>query len=728
MFAMEKGSSSPLKYPGAYILVITTLIVICNASQIRKQGLAVFKINKEPAKSERNLEREEIFCFEDKCWCYDTTANCSHNNGRLKFVPKLPSKTARLIFSYNNLTTIPSDDFFKNVYGIIYLDLRHNGLRYIAGGAFRGFRRLEILKLDYNNLRYNDGISPVLSAKRLRTLYIRNNDLGPPPKDLFTRKSVSVSALNTIDMSNNMVYHLNLSVFAPAPNFVVLWAVRCRITSTTPGYLPRLKLLNLQSNALYEIPETCRNGTSLFPSLAKLLLLQNKISALSRDICLPNLYSLELSRNPISVFQTDMFNHGRFPSMVKLALNAIQPVSRIEKFAFRHPTLALLSLMYCNIPFRDNTIDPDSFSGSPHLVYLQLSHSQASGISAEKFTRLFGSVKNLQTLYLGQSSLQTIEERTFNQLLRLRKLYLHGNKLIEIPDGAFDSLVNLTDLKLSSNQLETVKESLFSVEIRKQLRHLDLSGNPFICDCRLMWFKDWYDSAPSLFNNSHSNYTCTNIPGTVLGSFFLQNQACMISHEMCVVIIACTVIFIFVITVLSRIYQYRWHIRLMLAFRGHGDIMRRRLQAQNFDFDIFVSCADEDEPWVVQHLLPQLEGRLGLRVCFHKRDFLLGKSILSNIVDSVKTSKRFLMVFSEHFAKSQWCQFELDLCLGHVLDNEDALIVTCLGDVASRDLTSTMTAVLNTTTYIQWDQSPYVRASFWNRLELCMRDVLPAAP
>ena len=31
---------------------------------------------------------------------------------------------------------------------------------------------------------------------------------------------------------------------------------------------------------------------------------------------------------------------------------------------------------------------------------------------------------------------------------------------------------------------------------------------------------------------------------------------------------------------------------------------------------------------------------------------------------ALKTSKKFLMVFSEHFAKSQWCQFELDLCPG----------------------------------------------------------------
>ena len=259
---------------------------------------------------------------------------------------------------------------------------------------------------------------------------------------------------------------------------------------------------------------------------------------------------------------------------------------------------------------------------------------------------------------------------------------------------------------------------------RKRLRHLDFSGNPFLCDCYILWFQKWFVSSPSLFNSSYGNYTCSNNPNTLLKSFVLNEQACYLRIETYRALIVCVVIFIFGLSAVSTLYQYRWHIRLMLAFRGHRDIMRKQLQAENFAFDIFVSCAEEDETWVLQHLLPQLEGRLRLRLCFHKRDFVPGKAILNNILDCVKTSKKFMMIFSKHFAQSRWCQFELDLCLGHVLDNEGALIVTCLDDVASRDLTRTMMAVLSTTTYIQWEQNPYVRASFWNRLELSLKDVI----
>ncbi|KAL8561091.1 hypothetical protein ACOMHN_031035 [Nucella lapillus] len=210
-----------------------------------------------------------------------------------------------------------------------------------------------------------------------------------------------------------------------------------------------------------------------------------------------------------------------------------------------------------------------------------------------------------------------------------------------------------------------------------------------------------------------------------LQSFTMNPQACILSRESYSAITACFIAFLVLLSLVSAVHHYRWHIRLMLAFKGHSDIMRKRLQTEHFDYDVFVSFAGEDLSWVRQHLAPQLEGGWGLRLCIHERDFLPGKNILDNIVDSVKASKKYVMVFSRHFALSPWCQFELDLCLGHVMDYNDALIVTCLDDIASRDMTSTMSAVLKTTTYLQWRNSPDDVRSFWQRIRLSVRDLIP---
>ena len=114
-----------------------------------------------------------------------------------------------------------------------------------------------------------------------------------------------------------------------------------------------------------------------------------------------------------------------------------------------------------------------------------------------------------------------------------------------------------------------------------------------------------------------------------------------------------------------------------------------------------------------------------MRLCLHERDFILGKNIVDNICDCVETSKKVLVVFSKHFCRSQWCQFELQFCLNHVIDFDDALVVTCLDDVGSRDLTTAMMAVLKTTTYIQWEEHPDAIASFWGRLRVALQDILP---
>nr|KAG5698478.1 hypothetical protein BaRGS_022008 [Batillaria attramentaria] len=126
----------------------------------------------------------------------------------------------------------------------------------------------------------------------------------------------------------------------------------------------------------------------------------------------------------------------------------------------------------------------------------------------------------------------------------------------------------------------------------------------------------------------------------------------------------------------ATLYRYRWHIRLVLyeAYRGRGDRWRR-LQEQHFRYDVFVSYDKEDLNWVREHLMPELEGRLGLRLCIHQRDFTLGAPIVENIEESVKDSKKVMMIFSKNFVHSQWCQFELQLCLSHVLRHDDSLLV-----------------------------------------------------
>ncbi|XP_070198594.1 toll-like receptor 1 [Littorina saxatilis] len=235
---------------------------------------------------------------------------------------------------------------------------------------------------------------------------------------------------------------------------------------------------------------------------------------------------------------------------------------------------------------------------------------------------------------------------------------------------------------------------------------------------------------PKLFirhTYTEHKYTCDNLPGVNLTDFSMVEQACLLSRSLNVMIVFTCTLMIVTLTTASLVFRFRWNIRLALyeAFRGRGDVRRLRLLADHFDYDVFVSYAKEDLPWVYQQLMPELEGRQGLRLCVHERDFIPGNNIVDNIVECVQSSKKILMVYSKDFLRSQWCQFELTFCMNHVMNYDDVLLIVCVDDVTSRDMTAAMMAVLRTTTYIQWEELDDAVHSFWGRLRLALHEIIP---
>lgn len=60
------------------------------------------------------------------------------------------------------------------------------------------------------------------------------------------------------------------------------------------------------------------------------------------------------------------------------------------------------------------------------------------------------------------------------------------------------------------------------------------------------------------------------------------------------------------------------------------------------------------------------------------------------------------------------------------MDRDDALLIVCLDNISSRDLTAAMLAVLKTTTFIQWDDDSDAQSSFWGRLSVALQEITPS--
>jgi hypothetical protein len=351
------------------------------------------------------------------------------------------------------------------------------------------------------------------------------------------------------------------------------------------------------------------------------------------------------------------------------------------------------------------------------------------------FVEVFQDVPVLQELSLQRCHLQdavplSVLARVVPQL---KTLNLRGNLLLHVPDGALDALSSLRVLDMGQNLMRAVSEGAFNHLVRQRLESVSFLGNPLTCSCDVLWLKLWMHASPATFStdprvgNIHQCHDEDNYISVAVTSLLLPCQACLFSQSASLNIIVNVTLATCVLVSVILLYRFRWHMRLVLheALRSEGQARRlQRLQNNHFDYDVFVSYASENLPWVRRHLMPQLEEGLGLRLCIHERDFITGKNIVDNISDCVESSKKVMMLFSRHFKRSQWCQFELAYCLTHVMDYDDVLIIVCLDDITSYELPSTIMAVLKTTTYIQWSREPGAVRSFWGRLQLSLKEIL----
>ncbi len=115
------------------------------------------------------------------------------------------------------------------------------------------------------------------------------------------------------------------------------------------------------------------------------------------------------------------------------------------------------------------------------------------------------------------------------------------------------------------------------------------------------------------------------------------------------------------ITISTLSYRFRYYIKYyLLVLRLRQQRLNRFLNNKQFAFDAFISCERKDAFWVKAHLLPALENeKTGLKFCVAQRDFLVGRTIIDNIMACINNSRKTIVVLSDNFFKSGWCMEEL---------------------------------------------------------------------
>ena len=121
----------------------------------------------------------------------------------------------------------------------------------------------------------------------------------------------------------------------------------------------------------------------------------------------------------------------------------------------------------------------------------------------------------------------------------------------------------------------------------------------------------------------------------------------------------------------------------------------------DFEYDAFILYSSKDREFAENTLLPLLEDRFQLICCVHYRDFTPGAPYVQNIVNSVLKSRKIVVVMSQNFLESNFCDYELQVAMQRLLEwRDDSVLVIKVGSLGRRQ----MPVLLQQRSYIDYTQ------------------------
>ncbi|KAK2859706.1 hypothetical protein Q5P01_004326 [Channa striata] len=626
--------------------------------------------------------------------------------------------TLQLRKNYKKINPV-GPDTFKMCINVTELDLSENKIRNISDDAFKPLKHLRILTLGQNQL--SSVPAAIRNLPKLEELSLHSNNIRGLACDDFANLTMlrklslyqnSISALNgclfkdltrlqVLKLQTNHISSLNNAFRDHLPNLRQLYLNTNKLTALKRGEFQGLQSLwnlSLHDNQIKDLEVGCFTGLR---NLTEILLQNNRIykKTLKKGVFedLINLRRLDVRKNVIQYENNSPLSYPPFSHLSCLETLAIPAQHHREKSHlpcnFLQGLTNLLSFNMRNIQLI--SLPKDLFTFTPQLQTLDMSSNDIMDLSPE----LFSPIKNLKSLYISRTSL-----------------------------GSLDFLVdaNLTQLEFlqaRKNQYTVISKEI--INSTPALAYLDLQGNSFTCGCDNADFIQWVKNSTHTQVFDAYNFVC-NYPRDLKGMKLMDFDIrfCSVDVEfICFVSTTCSIL---LFMVASCTYHFlRWQLvygyYLFLAFLFDTNHKHKKSQSQ---YDAFISYNVHDEPWVMEELLPKLEGEQGWRLCLHHRDFEPGKPIIDNITEAIYGSRKTICVVSHKYLESEWCSREIQVASFRLFDEKkDVLILVFLEEIPASLLSPyhRIRKLLKRKTYLSWPRACEHTELFWEKLHQALR-------
>ncbi|XP_077329963.1 toll-like receptor 12 [Lithobates pipiens] len=335
-----------------------------------------------------------------------------------------------------------------------------------------------------------------------------------------------------------------------------------------------------------------------------------------------------------------------------------------------------------------------SLKDVPSLKFLYLHDTDKlfkfNQINANK---IFQRLSNLKVLHLKNAGIDCLDSKeVFSDLQELEFLFIENQNMLEVESIVFDSMPNL--------------------------KYIYFLQTTFPCNCKFKGFLSWLESNTHVSAIDFYHQKCLLNHVTFDFIFFLNNN-CQSDLDFIMFIMSflCTLLFM----CLSLFHEsIRWHI-LYIVYMVKCWLNHRLQHKDKYEYDVFVSYNANNELWVTEQLLPNLEqkGPPFFKVCIHNRDFEIGKDIVENILDSIYNSRWTVCVITHNYLQSNWCSLEMRMATYKLLtESKDSLILIFLYKISREELQyyHRLTKLLNKKTYLDWPDHENEQELFWARL------------
>ncbi|XP_065346950.1 leucine-rich repeat-containing G-protein coupled receptor 6-like isoform X2 [Cloeon dipterum] len=357
------------------------------------------------------------------------------------------------------------------------------------------------VKLVVTCMAANFSIVPITLNPSIQRLILRQNKI----------RSVEASIqfypqLLYFDLSYNHLLNIPNRTFKSQGRLTELHLTKNKITGVSAlsfAGLASLVVLNLRGNFIEEL------GAGSFASLTNLEELdlgQNRLTVVHRDAFkgLTSLSILHLDDNQLLSVPTACFLPLVNLAELRVGLNAFNASVLPDDVFQGLPKLNVLDVSSSNLV----AISSHAFAGLPMLRTLSLADNRLESVPKQALSQLtrleelkigqnpittlknkdFAGLPNLRTLeVVGAEKLERLEQGVFSENKNLENLLLVGNKqLREVESGALTGLPKLRTLVLRDNAFTSFAESMVNWS---ELRKLDVSENPLVCSCSLVWLQ-----------------------------------------------------------------------------------------------------------------------------------------------------------------------------------------------------------------------------------------------